>query len=522
MVTRSKENERQADRDGAARDTLLAISRALASAQGRDELLQAVTDAALAIVPGADKCVIHLLDADGELLIPAVCSSPAPVQVGRGMPADEGIAGRALVECRLVNVADVRGDPGFVPLRSGPEIRSLLVVPLRVHSRRLGTLSLSSALVGAFGALDEEHLAVLAAQASVAIHQAELVRAATDQKERSDAVIASVSEGIVVLDARRHVRVVNPSLACMLGIDHLIDKLPCPLCEIPALAEILPSRGSVIGPYDAEVVKPSGDELTLRITTQALFSHTSAQVIVIRDVTEERKAAEAQALFISQVAHELRTPLQHVLSFVSLVNDLEDLSREEERRYLAQIEHETRRLGRLVNDLVLLSSIETGQFSTWLETIDACALIPDSVTRLQAHAATLDIQLTLSCPSQSVALVSDPARLEQVIVNLIDNALKHVPPGGHVGVALRAEDDDTLTLAVTDDGPGIPQADLPHLFDSFYQAPASKSRRSGMGLGLHICKQIVEQLGGSIGVDSELGVGSTFTVALPIRRVKDP
>ena len=507
------------------RDILLQISRDLATAQGRDHLLQSMTDAALRITPRADKCVVHLLNDGGTHLIPAVCSQPAPLPGEVGMSADTGIAGRALRECSIINVPDTHEAPGFAPLKSGSDLRSLLVAPLHVDGRRLGTLSVSSAKRAAFTSIDADLIEVLAAQASVAIEQARLLQEALRERERSEAIITSVSEGLAVLDDAGDITAMNPALCAMLELAPDETTLPCSLKDVPGLRDLMPATATIAGPFEAEARLPSGRILTARINAARLYREEAGQVITLHDVSEERQAAQARALFISQVSHELRTPLQHILSFASLVTDLDDLTVEDQQRYVQHIEHEGRRLGRLVNDLVVLSSIETGHFGTLLERFNICELVQNATARIIAYAQLLDVELSLTCPPESLPIISDAARVEQVLVNLVDNALKHVPAGGLVYVQVESWPDDHVTISVADNGPGIPADELPRIFESYYQASTTRGARSnanarisdryrGTGLGLYISRQIIEALGGSLWVESELGRGSTFSFRL--------
>jgi signal transduction histidine kinase len=507
------------------RDILLQISRDLATAQGRDHLLQSMTDAALRITPRADKCVVHLLNDEGTHLIPAVCSQPAPLPGEAGMSADTGIAGLALRECGIINVPDTHDAPGFAPLKSGSDLRSLLVAPLHVDGRRLGTLSVSSAKRAAFTPIDADLIEVLAAQASVAIEQARLLEQALRERERSEAVITSISEGLVVLNKAGYITSMNPALCAMLELAPEENLLPCRLEDVPGLRDLLPATTTIAGPFEAHVCLPSGRTLTARINAAKLYRQEAGQVITLHDVSEERQAAQARALFISQVSHELRTPLQHILSFTSLVTDLDDLSVDDQRHYVQHIEHEGRRLGRLVNDLVVLSSIETGHFGTLLERFDICELVENATARIIVYAQLLDIELALTCPARPVPMVSDAARVEQVLVNLVDNALKHVPAGGRIYVQVEPWPDDHVTVSVADNGPGIPADELPRIFESYYQASTTHAGRSnanariadryrGTGLGLYISRQIIEALGGSLWVKSEPGRGSTFSFRL--------
>jgi signal transduction histidine kinase len=509
------------------RDILLQISRDLAAAQGRgrEQLLQRMTDAALRIAPSADKCVVHLLNDKGTHLIPAVCSQPAPLPREAGMPADVGIAGQALREGTIINIPDTHNAPGFAPLHSGPDLRSLLVAPLQVDGRRLGTLSVSSAKRAAFGPADIDLLEVLAAQASVAIEQVRLLQQALRERERSEAVITSVSEGLIVLDNAGYIITMNPALYEMLELASDETALPCKVEDVPGLRDLLPIPTTIVGPFEAETSLPSGRLVTARINAAQLCQE-AGQVVTLHDVSEERQAAQARALFISQVSHELRTPLQHILSFSSLIADL-DLSVDDQRHYVQHIEHEGRRLGRLVNDLVVLSSIETGHFGVLLERVDICELVQNATARIIPYAQLLGIELALTCPAGPVSIVSDPARVEQVLVNLMDNALKHVPAGGRVHVQVEPSLDDQVIVSVADNGSGIPADELARIFESYYQASAGRvnglwpnvrmsDRYRGTGLGLYISRQIIEALGGTLWVESELGCGSTFSFRLPI------
>ena len=307
------------------RDCLLQIAREMASVHDLDRLLQMVVDAALHIAPSADKCVIHLLSADNARLVARVCSTPAAVLAEQaGIPADQGVAGRALRERHMVYVADTRTSPDFLPLNSGPEVRALLVDALHVGDHLLGTLSLSSQQENAFSDAERQWVHTLAAQAAVAIQQARLMAAALTERERSDAVLFSISEGLAVLDAGGRVVRINPAICEMLQLAATDDDLPCDPAEIGVIAQLLnPSRGEIVGPYEMEI-EIGRRRATLRASVSPVESPDGGRVLVVRETTQERQAAEARALFISQVAHELRTPLQHILSFLSLAEDTTD------------------------------------------------------------------------------------------------------------------------------------------------------------------------------------------------------
>lgn len=503
------------------RDLLLALTREMATAASMDVLLQKMVDAALRIVPAADKCVIHLLDRSGTRLETRFCSRPS-LATGEspGMPANMGIAGKALRERRTIAVADVTQEPGFVALRSGNDLRSLLVAPLYAAEIPLGTLSLNSHRVGAFSATDAQNISTLAAQAAVVIRQAQLLQEATSEQQRNQAIIESIADGLVLLDGEGRVQRLNPALRRMLELEDSSLPSPCPPCDPacpPVLRQLLdPSGGEVMGPYTLELVLPSGNQLVAQVTPCPLPPPCQGEVRVVHDITAERRAAQERALFISQVAHELRTPLQHIMGFSSLISDIDDLSREQYVRFCGHIQDETYYLARLIDDLLELSRLESGRFSLRLERVQLDALLERILGKLAARAEFRGLALTCANAPQPIWVVTDAVRVEQVLGNLIENAFKFVPPGGRIHVSLTQERDYAL-VRVADSGPGIPKEALAHIFEPFYQANTPAQRQNlGLGLGLYISHQIVTALGGKIWVESEEGRGTVFSFSLPI------
>ncbi|MGC9359711.1 MAG: ATP-binding protein [Anaerolineae bacterium] len=498
---------------------LLQISRELVGARDLEQLLQTMVDAALEIVPAADRCVIHLLDEEGERLIPRVCAPWSPVTLNtEGFSRDIGVAGRALCERRTICVNDTTRSPDYAPLRSQGDFRSLLVSPLYAGQVPLGTLSISSAEASAFDEQDTDHMQTLAAQASVAIHQANLLQEAIAERQRSETIIESMADGLFILDAHGRVIRTNPALCELLGLagqwregGYAQDSLP------RSLAVLLdPSGARIMGPYCAMVPLADGGELAVEVRPTALADPRLGEVRVVHDVTRERSDAEARAAFISQISHELRAPLQHILGFASIISDVTDLPEEDLQRFFGHIKDEVDQLTRLVDDLVELSRIDTGRFSIHRETVELGGLVRDAVARLQPRAALKTLSLSYEGPSHSVWTHTDPGRLIQVIVNLTGNAIKFTPPQGHITVSV-SSDGEHAQVDVRDSGPGIPPEEIDRIFDRFYQGSInSRQRHAGMGLGLYISREIIRALGGRIWVASREGQGTTFSFQLPL------
>jgi signal transduction histidine kinase len=230
-----------------------------------------------------------------------------------------------------------------------------------------------------------------------------------------------------------------------------------------------------------------------------------------------RELDEMKSDFVAITSHELRTPLTAVRGFVSaLRRRMDELPPREVAEFLEIIDVQTERLIRLVEDLLVVSRIDAGHLAFVPEEVDLRSLIDRVILGLGDGAARVD---RVDGPGLPSRITIDPQRLEQVLTNLLGNALKFAPVETRIELRGAMTSPGTVTFSVTDHGEGIPPGELELIFERFHQADASSTRRSdGAGLGLYIAKQLVEAMGGWIGVESELGTGSTFTVTLPAAR----
>jgi signal transduction histidine kinase/CHASE3 domain sensor protein len=276
-----------------------------------------------------------------------------------------------------------------------------------------------------------------------------------------------------------------------------------PLCEVDAEFTLAADRRSFVG--HTEPVKDSSGALVGRI-----FS--------VREVTAERKAERMKDEFVATVSHELRTPLTSIVGYVELVRDPVDGALDPlQDEYLKVVERNARRLERLVGDLLFFAQVEAGRLELDLGPVDLCALARTAIDATRPVADDKNVRLELDCTTPG-DIEGDPGRIEQLLDNLVSNAVKFTPNGGRVDVCIRPDGDEVL-LEVSDSGIGIPKAEVGRLFQRFFRASSATSREiQGTGLGLAIAKTIVEAHGGVIGVESEAGYGTTFTVRLPVRR----
>lgn len=236
----------------------------------------------------------------------------------------------------------------------------------------------------------------------------------------------------------------------------------------------------------------------------------------LRHTQTERDRLQRE--FLSAASHELRTPLTTVLGHADFLS--EDVSgplNEDQAHHVVQIQKGARRMCRLVDDMLDFTCLEAGAFALAAQTVDVGAIVRGEVESMLSKARGKGVALELDAPEAVAVTQADPVRVGQVVSNLVDNALKYTQAGGRVRAWVRAEGGE-IRVEVRDDGVGIPAEHLPHLFEKYYRVDRRAAQAlGGAGLGLAICRTLVEAQGGRIGVESEVGRGSTFWFTLPVR-----
>ena len=227
-------------------------------------------------------------------------------------------------------------------------------------------------------------------------------------------------------------------------------------------------------------------------------------------------ARQSQRDFVANVSHELKTPLTSIQGFSQALVDGTASTPETTARAARVIHEEAERMRRMVDELLILARFDAGQMMMARDPVELGPLLQGCVERLTPQAQGMEISLELDVPG-GVFVTGDTDRLAQVFANLLDNGLAHTPAGGRVAVAARRTDDGrAVEVTVTDTGAGIPAGALPRIFERFYQVDKSRQRSRGAGLGLAITKEIVEAHGGTVAVESVVGLGTRFTVRLPL------
>jgi signal transduction histidine kinase len=245
-------------------------------------------------------------------------------------------------------------------------------------------------------------------------------------------------------------------------------------------------------------------------------AHPIGEVRVVHDITRERGLEQLKDDFMSTISHELRTPLFSIQGFVQIMMDDENLDPATHKEFLTIIHNQAGQLGEMVNNLLDLSKFDEGKLELELKPVAMLDLIHQATLKLQGFAHQQKVKLIPKLPALLPTVNGDAQRLEQVLTNLIGNAIKFTNAGGQVLVAAYSNDSE-LRVEVKDNGIGIPSEALDQVFSRFYQVEDKNERSArGSGLGLHIAQKIVKEHGGRIWAESEAGQGSTFCFTLPV------
>lgn len=359
----------------------------------------------------------------------------------------------------------------------------------------------------------------------------------TQEKERIDNIVRHMGEGLVMVDPQGKILMLNPVAEQLLGIDK--DKTNMQLSKalkdehlLTMVKHITPGQDGTLQ-KDIELLSPNeATKRVLRTSSAVVEDHngkTVGMVTILNDITRQKEVEKIKSDFVASVSHELRTPMSTIKQNISLLTEeLPGSLNEDQKKFLNIAQDNIKRLNRLIEDLLDSAAIEAGKFSLRLAQADINEVIDRVITFLRGWAQAKNITIEAELLPESEPLRIDKDRIEQVLNNLISNAVKFTPQGGKVYVkAIKkepAEDSPSgaLEISVKDTGPGIAPENLKKVFDKFERAGMSNSGVGGTGLGLSIAQEIVSQHKGKIWAESDLGQGSKFSFIIPINKDKDP
>jgi PAS domain S-box-containing protein len=416
--------------------------------------------------------------------------------------------------------------PDAAAARAAAGWESLAVLPLVVDGECVGFLAFGFTAPRAFDEAWRRFIVALVEQCSQALERVtaqeerrrlasaeEAARAIAHEREQAARVLAAVGDGVALVDEGSVVRLWNPAAERITGVPaEAVVGLP--------VGDALPGWDAVRGRVATDAARAETVPVELRPGVEQWLSVVAVAspdgvVYAFRDLTGERELERAKTDFVATISHELRTPLTAVYgaAHTLLRPDLE-LEAEARRALLEMIADQAHRLSDIAAEVLLASRLDAGDLPLAREPVDAGLVARETVEAMRSRtpdAATLAVELAPDLP----AAAGDADKLRQIVVNLVDNALKYTPEGTPVAVAVDA-DDRRVRLSVSDRGPGIPRAEQARVFERFYRVDPHHARApGGTGLGLYICRELAERMDGSIRLESAEGEGATFIVELP-------
>ncbi len=464
---------------------------------------------------GADAAAIRLLEGE-DLVVRAAAGAGVAGLVGTHASSGVGLLGD-VVQARQPETADDaraapqlgRGDPLLADTMA-----SCVAVPMSGHSGAIhGILSVYGASPRVWRPDEVQALVALAAMASAALSNAGLYQRVAEEKERSEAILGNIADGIVATDREGEIVLWNSMAEQITGVP-ATEALGRRVSEV-LQRDLSAGAGESAVERELSIVR-GGKEVWLSVT-EAVMRDTSRSVVgrifAFRDVSSERAVEQMKSDFVATVSHELRTPLTSIYGFAETLLRQDVAFGEEEREtFLRYIASESERLIAIVDDLLNVARLEAGTLGLTVRPTDVARVVADTVEEVSSsvdgHRFVVDL------PEGGLLAAADPARLTEVVRHLVDNAVRFSPDGGTITIAGRRKS-DAVELRVVDEGVGISPGDQQRIFTKFYRA-SDVGPATGTGVGLFLVRGLLAAMRGRIWVESQEGEGSSFVFELPV------
>jgi signal transduction histidine kinase len=520
------------------RDYLLEISRAITAQLDLAAVLRLVLEATVEMVAG-QAALIVLRQEDGTFAVRASFGLPEPIlELLSPLWVDLPEGGE-----QNWRTADLERRLAVASAAAGIALRQVVALPMSAGDETVGAIFVFRRWGSRFSANDRQMLASFANQAAIAVHNAQLYEQVSREKRRLDAIIEYSADGVMILDASHRIQVFNRALAALTGwtaadavgreheevirwahIDTGVDLVTAEAGGWPLThhwAQYRPGSAASDKPQtlyvEGDLRRRDGSTVSVGITYAPLIARDGRLVNIIvdvHDITRFREAEELKSTFISVISHELKTPVSLIKGYAGTLRR-EDASWDKQtvRESLAVIEEESDRLNELIDNLLDASRLQAGALTLSFGDVVLEALCRSVVGKFRSQAEKH--QFVIEFPPHFPAVRGDEARLEQVLSNLLTNAIKYSPSGGVIRATGRVLPDEVV-VTVSDQGIGIAPAEQTRVFDAFYRVDDAPTRRTqGTGLGLYLAKAVVEAHGGHIWVESDPGRGAAFSFSLP-------
>jgi two-component system NtrC family sensor kinase len=483
------------------------IGRTVTSMLDLDKVLSAVVDAAVELTGAEEGSLLLLDEATGELYMRAARNFGEEFVHTFRLPVSDSLPGQVLRSGRPL-LMDARTPQ---KVKTAYLVHNLMYAPLIIRNRAIGVLGVDNR--SAQAAFTDFHLSLvagLADYAAVAVENAGLFARTEIERERLGSILNGVQDGVIVVDLDGRLALVNHSARQDFGLGN--EPVAGRRCEdlFPAgdLLELLQAEAQ---PTPTRTELPLEDGRTLHVQVTPIEG--VGRVITMQDITHLKELDRIKSDFVQTVSHDLRSPLTAILGYVELLDRVGPIN-PQQADFIRRVQLNVHNITALINDLLDLGRIEAG-FDTRKEIVPLAALLHYTVETYKGRAGDKGQTLIMDVPDDLPPVLGNSVRLRQMVANLLGNAVKYTPVGGDVAIRARAEGDQAV-IQVSDNGPGIPPADQPYVFDKFYRASNVGAETPGTGLGLSIVKSIVEAHAGRIWLESTVGKGTIFTVVLPL------
>lgn len=339
-------------------------------------------------------------------------------------------------------------------------------------------------------------------------------------QQRLSGIVQNLVSGVMLINQRKQIVMTNPMMEQIIGEKDMTGKAYYEVLKSFALTQLVDQCMDQKTFQQEEITIYFPREQILDANVSRILSRTGSitgVIVLLHDITEIRRLENVRSEFVANVSHELKTPVTALKGFAETLLDGAMYDEELLKKFLTIIKEESDRLHRLIMDILELSRIEQKHVSMNLEEVDVEDVVIATMDTVRALAVEKGIQLIPPNLAAPIMIQAERDRLQQILINLISNAIVYTPQNGEVSVGVTENAaNETVTITVTDNGIGIPVKDIDRIFERFYRVDRARSRHSGgTGLGLSIVKHIVESCGGQINVESMEGEGTTFTVILP-------
>ncbi len=510
------------------------------SAVALESLLAMIVANASQVLRGA-RCSVALLDETAGEVVTLAASGVSPQNLwGSRFPVGKGVAGWVVANAAPALIGDVSRDERYIRLGQVP-VQSIISVPLMSDGKAIGALSATSTELNAFSPDDLNLLAAFADQAAIAVKKARLYedlarekrqteqiyRSVQEKSNELEAVLRGIGDGVLVTDTDLNLVMMNPIATRIFGVedDPLLGR---PLSDTVGHRELMDVMREALAEPGKPIIREIRVPMTrehpemiyqaLATTVPGAAGEPRGVVTVLRDITSQKQLEQMKSNFLSVVSHELKTPLHSIKGFVDIIlmgktGRINDLQRD----FLTTVREQTDQLQNLITELLEFSRLESGQIRLRIEEVSFAEIAARVAEKLSPQAQEAQIALEMTIPPDFATVEADATRMEQVLTNLVDNAIKFTPAGGRIVIS--GEDlGDRVLISVADTGIGIPPAERERVFERFYQVDSGATRPyRGTGLGLSICKHIVEHHRGRIWVEGAEPQGSVFKFILPKR-----